>query len=340
MRFKTSVSLTVAIVLGLITAYVGVKMMQTYKRQTVPAAKIVMAKVDMEPGYVVQDADVSLEPVPAGMIPAKAMRNLKDAVGRTVLTTVVSGYPLADNALAARDAGGGLQAMVPKGLRAVTLDVSDSSSVANMLTPGCNVDVIATLHNGEQTLAKTIVQNVKVQYVQRTRTSTTIRGGTVTGLDNGPIKTVTLLVTPKQANTIELATSNGAKPRLLLRGTTADGEEKDSAISSNELLGIPDPVPATKPVEPEQPVAKTADDATFENVAPVPEPDKGFEIEIIRAGQASKSYVERPKEEGNGATTMPVTADQSKRAGTAAPRTASGKLPESSAPRKDARTVK
>src|SRR5207247_1735545 len=149
----------------------------------------------------------------------KTIRNKKDAVGRTVLASVVTGYPLSETILAARDAGEGLQAMVPSGMRSVTVDVSESSGVAGLLVPGCHVDVIATLRNGEQSVAKTIVENVKVQFVARSRTGRMGRTSMELGEADvaGPAKTVTLIVTPKQANTIELANSQG-KTRLVLRG--------------------------------------------------------------------------------------------------------------------------
>jgi hypothetical protein len=53
---------------------------------------------------------------------------------------------------------------------------------------------------------------------------------------------VTLIVTPKQANSIELANNQG-KPRLVLRGGADDSDIADATVKQNELLGIPDPPP-------------------------------------------------------------------------------------------------
>jgi pilus assembly protein CpaB len=294
MKLKTSVSLMVALVLGLVTAKVGVDMLRKYGSGPASTVSVVMAKSDLEPGKVIGEQDVTLVDMPVALVPAKALRNTKDAVGRTVLSSLLTGSYVADNALAAKGAGSGLEAMVPKGMRAVTIDVSDSSSVANMLTPGVAVDVIATLRKNDTTLAKTIVENVKVQYIQRQKTGMSFRDGREVSSDNnGPIKTVTLLVTAKQAATIDLANSMGGKPRLVLRGNadaTALGE--GGSISENELLGLPDAPKAEEPgPKPQQ------DDSTFANVPPASEPDNRRPVQIIRGGQESTIYYDK---EGNG----------------------------------------
>jgi Flp pilus assembly protein CpaB len=217
-----------------------------------------------------------------------------------VTSSVIKDYPLVDSNLAAVGAGAGLQAMVPTGMRLVTVDVSESSGVAGLLTPGCKVDVIATLRNGEQSLARTIVQNVKVQFVQRGRLSSSSgRVNANAPAETGPVKTVTLLVTPKEAVQIELANSSG-KPRLVLRGN-ADQTTADAAqVSQNELLGLPDPPPKEDPVPP--PVTDA-----FSN-PPQPEVKKGWTVEVIKRGQTSTVTLDDDKTTtvagGAAATTM------------------------------------
>ena len=42
---------------------------------------------------------------------------------------------------------GGLQALVPPGMRAVTIEVNNVTSMSGLLVPGARVDVVATLRN-------------------------------------------------------------------------------------------------------------------------------------------------------------------------------------------------
>jgi pilus assembly protein CpaB len=327
MKFKTSASLMVAIVLGLITAKVGLDILKKNTQATSggPAGRVVVAKKDMEPGYVIEAEDIGLQEVPLGMVNAKTFRDTKTVVGRTVVASLVAGYPMSETVVTAEGSGGGMQAMVPAGFRAVTVDVSESSGVAGLLTPGCHVDVIATLHNGDQAVARTVVENAKVQFIQRDRSTSGRTGASVaTGTpDLGPVKTVTLLVTPKQAAMIELANSSG-KPRLVLRGNSDSTAGGDTNVSQNELLGNPDQPKADAP----QPAPPT--DA-FSNTA---EPPKGRPVQIIRGGQESViTYDEKQKEE-SGTGAAPASGKSNKPAGEEQ-RTLSGTSPDK-APRTDA----
>src|SRR5207244_1577747 len=98
MKFKTSASLMVAIVLGLITAKVGLDILKKNTQATSagPAGRVVVAKKDMEPGYVIEAEDIGLQEVPLGMVNAKTFRDTKTVVGRTVVASVVAGYPMSE----------------------------------------------------------------------------------------------------------------------------------------------------------------------------------------------------------------------------------------------------
>jgi pilus assembly protein CpaB len=286
MRFKTSVTFMVAIVLGAMTAKVGLDMMKKYRTGAV-STRVVVAKKDMEIGQVVTADDLEMRAMPANFVPARAVLDIKQIEGRTLTAPVVKDYPLVDSQLAAAGAGSGLQATVPPGMRLVTVDVSESSGVAGLLTQGCKVDVIATLRNGEQSVARTIVQNVTVQFVQRGRvTSSSGRINANASADTGPVKTVTLIVSPKQAVQIELANSSG-KPRLVLRGGNDTTLSETAQVSQNELLGLPDPPPKVE--EPPPPVTDA-----FSDPPPV-EVKKGWTVEVIKRGQSSTVTLEDDK---------------------------------------------
>jgi pilus assembly protein CpaB len=289
MKMKTSVSLMVALVLGLITAKVGLDVLKGYKGGSAPlTSKVVLAKKAMVPGYVVKAEDVDAQVVAVNLVPANALHDPKELVGRTVIATIVPGQPMLEAMLVAKDAGSGVAAVLKNGMRAVALEVTDSSSVAGMIDRGSRVDVVATLRRNDQTIAKAVVENVEVFSVQRGVSGYSRREGQTTAIENGPVKSVTLLVSPKQASAIDLAKAAGGTPRLVLRGT-GDATASDGQMSERELLGLPEET--TKPVEE---VADTKD--IFENV-PLPE-DKGRPVEIIRGGSSSTVYLNEKKEEG------------------------------------------
>jgi Flp pilus assembly protein CpaB len=214
-----------------------------------------------------------------------------------------------------------MQAMVPRGMRAVAVEVSEGSAVAGLISPGCYVDVIATFNNGDQTVATTVVQNVKVQFVQRARpprssgsnaASAAMAAGSPDAL--GAVKTVTLIVTPRQANSIELANNQG-KPRLVLRGGADDTDMADSTVSQNELLGIPDPPPpATQPAPapvaaaPPQPPVIEMTDAFGDLVAVPPPPPKRVVYTIRGSTEGTHTFEDEPGTSPEEQTTGPAVA--------------------------------
>jgi flagella basal body P-ring formation protein FlgA len=88
MKLKTSVTFMIAIVLALVTTKVGMDYLKTHGGRGGSGARVVVAKKDMDPGYVIQAADVVLQEVPVSMLSAKSMRDLKEVVGRTVVSTI------------------------------------------------------------------------------------------------------------------------------------------------------------------------------------------------------------------------------------------------------------
>ncbi|HYE17494.1 MAG TPA: Flp pilus assembly protein CpaB [Tepidisphaeraceae bacterium] len=295
MNMKTVIPLVVAIVLAVVAAKLGKDMIAKGKTETGPSlkvAKVVVAKVDLAPGAVLQDADLTTGTVPAEGGPLGTFASPSDVVGRVVTAPLVKGQAVLDSLLAARGATGGAQAMIPKGMRAVTLEVNEVNGVAGLLAPGCRVDVVQTLRMKEQDadamMAKTIVENLKIIAVGR-RTTTT-----------GPepeqlARSVTVLATQEQTEVLDLASRMG-QPRLVLRntldelktggkgvtvatlrGTAVDGDGPDAAAQSFlKMFGNP----TTKPSAKGQPQAEVP-------VSVSPPAPEFRSVEVIRGGATS-----------------------------------------------------
>src|SRR4051812_20842573 len=122
MKWKTSLSFAVAIVLGLITAKVGVDWMKNQRAGLMGsgrAIKVVIAKKDFEAGHRLEAADLSMRELPSDLVPATAFRQISEVVGRTVITPVVTGQTMFEGLVAAPGAGSGIQAIIPPGMRGV-----------------------------------------------------------------------------------------------------------------------------------------------------------------------------------------------------------------------------
>jgi pilus assembly protein CpaB len=116
-------------------------------------------------------------------------------------------------------------------MRAVTVRVNDVVGVAGFVLPGMRVDVTVTGRPpaGTETLTTTVLQNITVLSAGQTM-APDARGAAI----NAP--TVTLLVTPEQAEVIILAGSEG-RIQLILRNGSDNDVQKTSGVTTQSLYG-------------------------------------------------------------------------------------------------------
>jgi pilus assembly protein CpaB len=234
MNVKTVIPLALAIVLGLFAAIAAKNMIDKNKSQPSAVARytqVVVAKDNIPAGSELRAEDLTVGKM-AGDIPAEVIYgNPAEVVGRVLVASLVKGQPIMEPVLAPKGTGSGLQALVPMGMRAITIEVNDFSGVGGFLVPGCHVDVIATLTgtNNEQ-FDRTVVQNIKVTAVNSHMTQP--------GPDAQPeqMRSVTLLATPKEAEAINLAAGTG-RPRFVLRASGDDATTFSDGFTLAELRG-------------------------------------------------------------------------------------------------------
>jgi pilus assembly protein CpaB len=232
------VPLAMAILLGLTAAVVARKSLLRTRAATAAAVTtttITVAKDLIQPGQELTHDHLTTSTIAASAVPSGAFASPELIFGRVTVVPVVAGQTILEQFLAPRGAGSGLQALVPSGMRAITLDVNESSGLAGMVTPGCRVDLVATALSQEspdKSISRTIVQNVPVVAV----------GQRLSGpkpdneRESATSRTVTLLVSPHDAQTIDLAITT-ARLRLILRGSGDATETDDEGVMMAELRG-------------------------------------------------------------------------------------------------------
>jgi pilus assembly protein CpaB len=175
---------------------------------------VIAASNDIKLGTILADSDLTTIEI-AGSLPPGAIVDKKNVIGRGVVSDLFKGEPIMDSRLAPMGAGGGLAAGIPNGMRACAVKVDDVSSVSGFSTPGTRVDVLVSgtppgaTDQSQGTVVKTILQDIKV-----------LSAGTDIQKDSEgkpkQVQVVNLLVTPDQAETLSLASSQ-AQIRLVLR---------------------------------------------------------------------------------------------------------------------------
>ena len=298
MNWKIWTPFILAAALGLIAAKVGRDMVMRMRGSHVSDTKmvqVVVASSDVAPGTALAESHLSFAPMPPASLPREPFTDPAKLVGRVVVSPLLKGQLLLENALAPAGVGRGPQALVPAGMRAITVEVNEFSGLAGMLLPGCRVDVVSTLQDRkrERAVAKTIVSNVTVLAVGRQLTSLPADDEA-----SAVSKSVTLLVTPHEAEAVELASNSGGKTRLVLRGTLDHETVVSAGVTAMELLGgqVQDERPPVQPVVAMPTTRPVEAVATVVKQAP-----RVRTVEVIRSGAVTKVNV--PLEDESSAVT-------------------------------------
>jgi pilus assembly protein CpaB len=325
MNFKTWTPLALAIVLGLIAAKVA--------RDTIARGRgggerrsisVVVARAPVAPGQELTADSLTMGPISAQVPPPGTFTDPSALVGRITAAPLFAGQPLVETLLAPTGSAAGLQALVPRGMRAITLEVNETSGLAGMIAPGCRVDVMTTLNGAtrEGSVACTVVQDVLVQAVGQRLA----QGRVPEEKDAPPVRSVTLIATPRDAEAIELA-SNLGRARLVLRGSNDRSLSDSIGVSLVDLRGeesfmppvvvpvappLVVPVPATQPIT----VAATQPVAPQRAVAatqPITDPfaDAGRSkrtVTLIRGVARSEVVFESSGKSGDGHANDAVTS--------------------------------
>jgi pilus assembly protein CpaB len=164
---------------------------------------------------------------PANQPVAGMFTRIEDCANRALITAVAENEPILDSKLAPKEAGAGLPATIPEGMRAISVAVNEVVGVAGFVTPGTMVDVLVTGRiagggqgSGNENITRTILENVRVlaagQKIEQDR-----EGKPQT------VPVITLLVTPDDASKLTMGSTEG-KIQLALRNTI-DAKKNDPA---------------------------------------------------------------------------------------------------------------
>lgn len=233
MNVKKIAPLIVALILGGIAAKMAFDFVQ--KRQTglvseLKHPQMVVAKRSVEAGTALTEEDLALGDVSSdATIPETAFTTVEELLGRVTQVPLLQGQAITSTLLAPKGMGPGLQAAVPLGMRAVTVEINEMTGVAGYLGPGCHVDVIQTLRDDKTgfPVARTLAQNVKI-------TAIGMRHNPQDGDGGG--RSITLLLTPAQAELMELCSTLG-RPRFTLRNGNDLAAVEAKGVTLAELLG-------------------------------------------------------------------------------------------------------
>jgi pilus assembly protein CpaB len=227
------VVLIVAIALGGVATFSIWSYLQS-KQQEVERAKVDMVEVvaaaeNIPLGSTIEQKQLKKVLWPKASVPPGTFLDPGPLVGRTAVSNIVIGEPLMEAKLASAESRAGVMAyIIPEGHRAMAVAVNDVAGVAGFVLPNSTVDVIVTtqLPRGDR-ISKIVLQSLRVLAVGQKMEEK--EGKAI------QVPTVTVSITPEEAEKLALA-SNVGTLQLLLRGTKDNAPTSTRGASTANLL--------------------------------------------------------------------------------------------------------
>jgi len=360
MKPKTMILMVLAVVCGLAASYMTSRVLADRNQPAGPEEEkvvVLVAKQKVPMGTLIKDPQKYFveKTYTKGEEPRKAIKSwdqLKDKRLNKPLSEeqFVTGEELLDP-----KGYGGIEYLLPQGMRGIAIKVNSASSAAGFVLPNSRVDVVQTLRFGENSTTKTILQNMLVLATDAIKDRPDDKGNILAS-------TVTLAAKPEDVQKLRLAEGIGelslslrgsedetivvlkeTKPKDLSRSGNTDagpgGDEAGSeAGGSSAINRLPEPPPVAQvPVvekKEEAPPPKTITQLLYNGETPTKT------IFVLKEGevttQVEKTGLERePRPEKKEPTARPEAepkgkaergpTDAAKKDGDPAPRPESGK---------------
>lgn len=239
MRPKSIILLALALGCGLI-ASIGINQVMANRRTVTVQAEgettpVYVALTEIGIGDPLTPEVLKLEPWPKEKVPDGALGKLEDVEGRRSRAKFYPGEPILEAKLLGKgESGGSAIDMIPKGMRVVPIRVDAVSGASGMILPGDRVDLLVHLredaqHGLPKAVTRTFMQNVKVFAVDDVYD----RPGT----ENKAVsaKTISVLVTPEQAELVALAAQVGTV-QLVMRNAGDETAGNPGGADLHKLL--------------------------------------------------------------------------------------------------------
>lgn len=207
-----AVALTCAVLASVLVVRYVRQQEEEARRTRIEVQPVVVATSDIPIGTRLTDSLVTVREWPKAGIPQAAVSKPEAVVGRLVRGEIARDEPILDHRLFPKDLTGTpgiMSLMVPPGKRAMAVGVNEVIGVSGFILPKDRVDVIATkTDQGTSKSTETILQNIEVLAVGKRVEQV--------GKENIEVPTVTMAVTPQQAERLARALQEG-KIHIALR---------------------------------------------------------------------------------------------------------------------------
>ena len=296
------IAIAAAVVFGLIAAVSVSRYLASAREYTRNLNNVVIAKVEIPVGSRITAEQLTIAQFPRSVAPDGTFPKVDEhLIGRVAVVRIGAREPITETRLAPIGSAAGLSSVIPEGYRAMNVRVDDVVGISGFIMPNTLVDIVVVIDppdndNRRERISKIVLQNIKVlangQNLDKPKNEK----------EAERVRTVTLQVTPEQAEKLALASSEG-RLQLVMRNSIDQGDEvtpganKRTLLSGDRATPIPEPGFGGQPAPrvaaaPKHPRPRPAAAETAVKVsAPAPAPERPS-VEVIKG--TKKENVEFP----------------------------------------------
>jgi pilus assembly protein CpaB len=228
------IAVLAAVAFGLIAAVSVSRYLASAQEYTRNLSNVVVARTDIEIGSRIIPEQLTVAQFPRSVAPEGTYPKIDDRlIGRIAVQKISAREPITESRLAPEGSAAGLSAIIPEGYRAMNVRVDDVVGISGFIMPGTLVDIVVVIdppqNQNRERISKIVLQNIKVL----------ANGANLDKPKNEKeaerVRTVTLQVTPDQAEKLALASSEG-RLQLVMRNSIDQGDEVTKGASKEDLL--------------------------------------------------------------------------------------------------------
>lgn len=156
------------------------------------------------PGHIKVTADMlETKEIAEDAVHPDALTSIDDVVGGTTTTDLVAGEQILSERIVSDTGAGPLAYRVPENMRAITVPTTEVDSIGGYIMPGDKIDILARYPSSEDVPVVEKIQNIEVLEKGPYAVS-------AEGEQAGVPTSITILVTPGQADSVANASLNGS----------------------------------------------------------------------------------------------------------------------------------
>ena len=201
-------------------------------QQPEQTVQVMVAATNLHQGKNIVPEDLIMTELSPDYVPDSVLMRLEQAIGRVPRERILANEFIREERLANAESGIGLNAIIPRGMRAISINITGGSAVSGFLNPSNYVDILVTFQGSEEadTQTVTLLTAVTVLAVDARL------GDTSAGAIEPTSPSITLAVTPEQAEKLTHANSQG-DITLTLRNDIDVTSKATHGVRSSDLLG-------------------------------------------------------------------------------------------------------